>query len=217
MKKVILTGLVSVALSATLAEAKFFVGLQGTFNMLGASGNIPNYPFAAITEKVGWGSSGFYDQNLHGWGVGLNLGTEHLFSEYFGFRWFVGVNYNRWLNTSGLSLLANGLYTTNDINVEIGADALINFINTGSFQFGVFVGLAARFTFPFLTNVQENLSWETVSFYPILGRAGLTFGLGERSRIDLGVNIPIASFNTFTNSVVHYAPLEFTLGYKILF
>ena len=214
MKKIILTGLVSVALSATLAEAKFFVGLQGQYNMTGVSNNTPHTPGAASTGNIAWGSAGFYAQNEHGWGVGINLGTEYDLSDMFGLRWFVGINYNRWV---GRSALSSAFYVMNDVNIELGGDALIHFINADSFRFGMFVGLAARFTLPFFTNVLPGTSWSTHSFYPILGRVGFTFGLGERSRIDVGLNIPIATFNTRIGNVLYYAPLEFTLGYKILF
>ena len=144
MKKVILTSLVSVALSATLAEAKFFVGVQGGYDMSRAV-DIAGGSNPFITSAV-IGSRGFEGWDYQSWKVGIDLGNEWLFNNYFGLRWFFGVNYGQFIRyaDTNYSDLSN-FSASHLINAELGLDALVNVVNTGSFSLGFFFGIAGQY------------------------------------------------------------------------
>ncbi len=206
MKKVIFTGLVSVALSATLAEAKFFLGLEGEYSISST------YDTRQVGNgNISWGNRGFDGGPQYpfyqSWNAGINLGTEHLFNDYIGLRWLFGINYGQFVkNFDGL----------HNINFQLGIDGIFNFVNTGSFSFGLFAGLGARLDFIF-NPVNSDLV-NGVYNTALLGRLGLTFGLGEHSRIDLGVGVPFMTINLKGPAEsFYYSPLRFNVGYKFLF
>ena len=224
MKKVILTGLVSVALSATLAEAKFFVGVQGGYDMSRAV-DIAGGSNPFITSAV-IGTRGFEGVDYQSWKVGINLGNEWLFNNYFGLRWFFGVNYGQFIKYADINYSDLNISASHLANMEFGLDALVNVVNTGGFSLGFFFGIAGQY------NVwldEANVLTELVAmstgneatggnlrmYMTLLGRAGITIGLGEHSRIDLGASMPIISGGVINNAL--YNPIQFTAGYKFLF
>ena len=204
MKKVIITGLVSVALSATLAEAKFFVGVEGEYGM----SSIYTTPFAS-QGTVSWGNRGFdggpWYPYYQEWGVGINIGTEHFFNNYVGFRWLFGIGY-------GQIFYPSWFIDYQQIALQLGVDGLFNIINTGSFSLGLFAGLGFRTDF-----IAENFFVRLGSIHGnLLGRVGFTLGFGEHNRIDIGVGIPFMTVAISNNAFMH-APIRFNIGYKFLF
>ena len=209
MKKVIVTGLVSVALSATLAEAKFFLGLEGEYSISSA------YTFARPQGDITWGNRGFdggpgypfYQE----WTAGINLGTEHLFNEYIGLRWLFGINYGQFVKPSEDS---------QQLAFQLGIDGLFNFVNTGSFSFGLFAGLGLRMNMfgpdLFATSLGPGTVVNNV-VANLLGRIGFTLGFGEHNRIDIGVGIPFMSISGTEDGTLMHAPIRFNVGYKFLF
>ena len=209
MKKVIVTGLVSVALSATLAEAKFFLGLEGEYSISSA------YTFTRPQGDITWGNRGFdggpgypfYQE----WTAGINLGTEHLFNEYIGLRWLFGINYGQFVKPSSDS---------QQLDLQLGIDGLFNFVNTGSFSFGLFAGLGLRLNIfgpdLFATSRGPDVVGNN-GVANLLGRIGFTLGFGEHNRIDIGVGIPFMSISGSEDGTLMHAPIRFNVGYKFLF
>ena len=209
MKKVIVTGLVSVALSATLAEAKFFLGLEGEYSISSA------YTFSRPQGDITWGNRGFdggpgypfYQE----WTAGLNLGTEHLFNEYIGLRWLFGINYGQFVKPSE---------DWQQLAFQLGIDGLFNFVNTGSFSFGLFTGLGLRLNI-FGPDLHATSRGPNVvpnnAVANLLGRIGFTLGFGEHNRIDIGVGIPFMSISGAEDGTLMHAPIRFNVGYKFLF
>ena len=130
MKKILALGVISFSLSTALAEAKFFLGVD-------AGVSITNGFYFTDNGAV-WGSGAFHgqSQNVQDWLVGVNLGTEHLFvDDLVGFRWFLGVNYGKLYKPSALN-------NYDIFEVQLGTDALVNFLALDGISFSAFAGIA---------------------------------------------------------------------------
>lgn len=204
MKKSIALGLVSLSLCATLAQAKFFVGVDGG---IAATDKIETVASPTDTSLTKFGSGGFSGFSTQQWLVGVNFGTEHHLSNHFGIRWFGAVNY-------GSSYKSTLAFDT--LGIQLGADALVNFVHSSTFSMGVFVGLAGDYTTLSSTGYSF-FSKAGINNLGLLGRVGLTFGLGQHSRVDVTAGIPIVTTSILSDTPSVYNPLTFTLGYKFVF
>lgn len=186
MKKII--ALVFIFLSLT--QAKMFVGVDGGYSLYGRS------PSGDILKSSVWNN-----QKPRGWYAGLNIGSEFLANDYFGFRVILDGGYSNGLNVSQVKIISGSLNT----------DMLVNFVATGSFSLGIFVGAGAGYDYVVLGNHAK------FSSVPIFGRAGITMGLGENSRIDITARPPIISYKL--NKYAKFASSSFLLqaGYKYIF
>lgn len=212
MKKLLAVSLVSVSLCATLAQAKFFIGVEGGYDTgFPGFGDIKNKRWHFGTNAF----DGYSSIRYHGWTAGINLGTEHNLGDSFALRWLFGANYGEYF--AGFTLLGNGFQS---FTFDLAIDGIYNFIKTNSTSFGVFVGLGTRLdqfgiylfeATDFAT--QEHNTGTSLAF---LGRVGLTFGLGEHHRFDATAAIPFTSMTMRDYGPV-YNSLRVTLGYKYLF
>ena len=102
MKKIFL-GLVLLFGIANIAQARFFLGVDGSFNK------------EKITMHVGEKETKI---NPNGMSFDVNLGTEHYFgeSEYVGLRWLLSGGYGKLFNTVSYS----------NFNVSFGMDLLVD-------------------------------------------------------------------------------------------
>ncbi|RDU65902.1 hypothetical protein CQA53_05520 [Helicobacter didelphidarum] len=142
------------------------------------------------------GSSAFSAIQDHNFYAGLDVGTEHIYN-YVGFRWFVGVGYTSAFETA---------------EINLGVDFLLNFLKSDRFSMGFYVGVGSSF--------QALINPALKGEIPILGRTGLSFGLGEHNRIDIGVQIPIItwSIEAFDKPFgIMYSPIRTQIGYKYIF
>ena len=178
--------LISMAMLITLSNAEMFVGVDGGYDVHGVA------------------SSGYVDSSVYNghygsrmWTLSLNFGGEGLVNNYFGFRAFLEAGYAHAIH-GGLKFA----------NLGVNADSIINFVNSGSFSFGMLLGLGA--------NYEVNVSDGSGSF-PLYGRTGFTFGIGPNSRIDLTLKLPIVGWYLNGNPKNTNASLKFQLGYKVLF
>ncbi|RDU65130.1 hypothetical protein [Helicobacter sp. MIT 14-3879] len=192
MKKILILAIACL----TISQAKMFVGADGGYIMYGSASN-------------GSTNSSIYDsKNKHrfdsdGWSVSLNFGAEGFVNNYFGARAFLEAFYSRGLNNS-----------INIIDITGNADIIINFVNTGGFAFGAFGGLGVGYEYLFTNKFTTG-----DGIAPFFGRVGLTFGLGNNSRIDATLKLPIMGWyihGSDSNKFVQ-SPLSFQLGYKYLF
>ncbi len=209
MKKLFVAGLVSLALSASLAQAKFFIGVDA------------GYDYSKVTPKfiannmgdILWGSSVFYSPtfiDFHSWVAGINLGTSHDITDNFGLRWVLGGNYAQAIEPKN---------TLQSIDIYLGIDTLLTFVNTGSMKFGAIMGLEANFyLYDYVDNMfgsrDSHLATANVSA-GASARLGLGLGLGEHNSFEFLLRIPVAESNL--DGGAFYSPLRFTLGYKVLF
>lgn len=143
------------------------------------------------------GSTAFENTRDSNFYAGLNIGTQHFFGDYFGLRWFIGAGYI-------------GSFKTAELN--LGVDAILNFFNNNNFSFGIFAGVGSGF--------QLLVRPVSKGEIPIIGRVGLSFGIGEHNRIDITTQIPIItwSIEAFDKAFGEiYAPVRISLGYKFIF
>ena len=206
MKKVLAIGLVSLA----LAQAKVFIGVQGSYDWGASIGRTNTFNTPIWSGNV-----------TDGWGVGANLGLEQDFG-YFGLREFLSFDYS-----SSFLDKATGFYGFDVFDVDLNLDALINFVKGDVFSMGIFLGAGVGYQYMSLLN-DTNSGKVKFSFgnLPIFARTGLTFGIGSHSRIDLGVKIPLIAFglhkgqnggNAAGDEQYYYPPLKIQLSYKFLF
>lgn len=192
MKKLLALGL----LSFSLAQAKVFVGVDGGYVMAGSS-------VSGKADSTVW--DGTYDD---AWSVSANVGYETFFSNNFGMRAFLAVGYGTYLDS---------LTSNQAINIDGNLDLILNFVNTGSFGFGVFAGVGAGYQYN--SFLDDKLSFHSI---PLFGRAGVTFGFGEKVRLDLTARLPIIAWDA-KDSVgsgilpTIYSPVTMQAGVKFLF
>lgn len=164
MKAKLLSLAAASLICGSVAEAKFYLGIEGGYTAgagilnpvsLGksnevkfVSSSISSISNAFKTDKKTVGTGGLLEaEPYQGYSVGINFGSEHLFlRDYLGLRWGVGVGYTS----------VSGKYTSIDrANGDIGAkleakysfldtnlsfDLLVNFYSSHSFGIGVFGG-----------------------------------------------------------------------------
>ena len=202
MKKVLALGLVSLA----LVQAKVFLGVQGGYDL-----------------GVGLTKTGTLDAPIWkgattgGWSAGANLGLEHG-EGFFGVRYFLSFDYSAPLSNSDV------YKNLNVFDVDLNLDLLLNFVHGGSFGFGMFLGTGVGYQYAFFKSGTNNAQ-SSFGAAPIFGRAGLTFALGEHSRFDVGVKIPIIAFGIHRNKnhvanlsdPNYYSPLKIQASYRFLF
>ncbi|RDU69173.1 outer membrane beta-barrel protein [Helicobacter aurati] len=201
MKKILALSVISLSLSASLAEARFLLGVEGGYNR--GITTLDN-GFADQSYK------NFINDSIHGWNAGINIGGQWFFGERIGMRTFLGFIY-------GQSYLNGHSFHTGDININF--DLMADIIKGGSSSFGVFVGAGGGYSV-----AAQSLSFSVLSAgasFPIYARAGFSLGLGESSRIDLTAYLPLLTYSivdTNNSDVVGaYNPLRFTLSYKFMF
>ena len=210
MKKVLAIGLVSLA----LAQAKVFIGVQAS------------YDWGASIGKTNTFNTPIWSGNVtDGWGVGANFGLEQDFG-YFGLREFLSFDYS-----SSFLDKATGFYGFDVFDLDLNLDALINFVKGDMFSMGMFLGAGVGYQYMSFFNNTGNNNKVKFSFgnLPLFARAGLTFGIGSHSRIDLGLKIPLIAFGLHKGSnggaaaggngdeQYYYPPLKIQLSYKFLF
>lgn len=176
--------------SVVLAHSSPFVGIDGGVD-IGYFKTMPHNSHLL-------GSTAFDQTKDSNFYAGLNVGTQHFFlSNYFGLRWFVGSGYI-------------GAFNTAEIN--LGADAMLNFLNRNGLCVGIFAGMGSGFQFL--------VKPETKGEIPIIGRVGLSFGIGKHNRIDIAAQVPIITWSIEAFNKPYgeiYAPTRISLGYKFIF
>lgn len=139
MKKNLLLALMVLSTFASLADARFFLGIDGGYSMDKVDVKIEDETVMGVVTKPGSFTKDAYEGN--GYLFNINLGTEHHFDKnnYVGFRWFLGLGYGRTtlINQSDKSIQ----YPSNIIEANLGADLLLDVIKFGNNSLGIFGGV----------------------------------------------------------------------------
>lgn len=217
MKKKLLTLLfVSVGL-LSVAQARFYLGVEGAYTRQG-------YPVLQEKGKgiefrtVGAGNlKDLVKDGSGGYSIGLVLGSETFWGKYFGMRWGVGVGYaNTKLEEKNGGVVQKTLIES--LSSDVSLDAMINFISMSNFSFGVFGGVGAEYQY--VLNNSEKPKKHALDF---IGRVGVSTLLYEHHRVDLFAKLPFMSLSSkFTpgdkNTFLYkMSKVSFGASYKIVF
>lgn len=216
MKKKLFALLLASASLFSVAQARFYIGVDGAYTSQG---------LPAIQEK-GKGiefhtisPSGLKDlikNGSGGYSVGVVLGSESFWGKYFGMRWGIGAGYA----SVKIKEKNNGETTKTPIDTltsELSVDMMVNFVNTGSFSFGVFGGVGAEYQYVLNNGDPKKHALDFV------GRTGLSTLLGGHHRMEVFAKLPFASMSSKFSSgdsnafLYKMSKVSFGASYKFVF
>lgn len=216
MKKKILSVVLASCALASMAQARFYIGIEGGYSTQSAYDSKTSGKNTFGVTYAGTGVIGnALNSGYSGYSVGGVLGTEDFFGKYFGTRWGLGAGY------TSVSKTENGsTHTFNSVDAGLSVDLLLNFYNNGSFSFGIFGGASADYHYV-LSGRWSGLNEHLMDFS---GRVGVTTMMAKHHRIEFMAKLPIASMNV-TNSSSNYvlggalapARTTFSASYKFVF
>lgn len=216
MKKLFALLLVSLGL-ASVAQARFYLGVEGAYTLQGFSSIQSTGKGIEFHTMSPSGLNDLIKYGTGGYSVGLVLGSESFWGNYFGMRWGLGAGYAAAKfkrNDGGKTQKA----TLETLYSEISLDMMANFVNTGNFSFGVFGGVGAEYQY--VLNYAQDPKKHGLDF---VGRAGVSTLLGGHHRMDLFAKLPFVSLSTkFTigdkNTFLYgMSKVSFGASYKFVF
>ncbi|TLD84732.1 outer membrane beta-barrel protein [Helicobacter trogontum] len=169
MSTLLTLGLSNNALAADSSGEKSgaFVGVHGGVSLFGIGVYVDN----KALDDQGYQMVRIDKANIATFNVGLNVGYQYFFIPIVGIRGYLGYDFN------GNRLFFSETPTDQELhtsfqNITFNVDALINFLNTGNFTLGAYVGFGLG--------------------YGITGLTGSKSGIDEfKSQQYNGFNIPI--------------------------
>ena len=216
MKKKLFALLLASASLLSVAQARFYIGIDGAYSLQGLptiQEKGKGIEFHTISPS---GLKNLIKDGTGGYSVGVVLGSESFWGKYFGMRWGIGAGY-----ASVKIEEKNGGKTTktpiDTLTSELSVDMMINFVNTGSFSFGVFGGAGAEYQYV-LNN--GNPSKHALDF---VGRAGVSTLLGNHHRVEVFAKLPFASMSSKFSSgdknafLYGMSKASFGASYKFVF
>lgn len=169
----------------SVAQARFYLGVEGGFASQGLSSVQTKGKGLGVYSISTGGLGDLIMDGAKGYSVSIVFGTENFFTKYFGLRWGLGVGYS-----STEKDLMDGIdkreFELNAITSDLSFDLMLNFVNTGSFSFGIFGGVGVEYQY--FTNASKP-RWHALGFD---GRAGLSTLLGGHHRLEVFVKLPFA-------------------------
>lgn len=217
MKKSMLSLAVASLVCAGVAEAKFYIGIEGGY--IGAAYDSKDHDLKVNSSYfVIPGSSTlentFKDKTYYftngeseevepwkGFNIGLTFGSEHFFaSNYLGFRWGASVGFSEIMqDVTQRKTLGSQSYTDTlgTIDTGLSLDLMINLVNSGNFSFGIFGGVEGDYHYLVVDDtetggsVKSNLSNANRHSMDFAGRVGLSTLLGKHHRFDITAKLPI--------------------------
>ena len=223
MKKIILRILFLLAGLTAMAQARFFIGLDGQYDNLVSyqpddlkvsttSFNI--IPTTSIILSLG---------DTNGGSGGVNFGVESDFSRYFVLRTTLAGGYGA-QTSQGLFSKINSSF----LYLNLSADVLLNFFNTGSSSFGIYGGVSAGYLYSMMKITPILLLSDGNSFrinnhnIAFFGRIGFSAMFADHHRIEVGASIPFANIyavgSELTQPIINgYSNLSLGASYKYIF
>ncbi|MDO7253329.1 outer membrane beta-barrel protein [Helicobacter cappadocius] len=212
-KNLLLTLLLTLSMLTSLANARFFLGIDGGYSMDKVDVKTEDKTTYTGTNTIV--TPGSFTKNAYlgnGYLFDINLGTEHHFDKnnYVGFRWFLAGGYGR----TTLINQSNNLikYPSSIIEANLGLDLLLDVIKFGNNSVGLFGGIEATGLNVFSMQ-KDTVIFDTPEIQA-RARIGLSLFLADHHRIEFITKIPVYTLNGDENI---YKPLQFMLGYKYVF
>lgn len=221
MKKTLVGLATASLLCAGVAQARFFVGVEGGYTAQHSyqtgleSTSTLNFALpktSIIYDALKDGSKGY--------SVGMSIGTEDV-GGIFGTRWYLGAGY-----TSVSKDDQQGVkWSRNYIDASAGFDMILNFYNSGTTSFGIFGGVSADYHYWLNSSDYKEEFFATFSKHILdfSGKAGVSTLLGGHHRMELYAKLPIASLNVSDSKEIvlggNYSPASVSFGasYKFVF
>lgn len=167
---------------ASVASAKFYVGFEGGY--LGQTGF--GYQVGGKSLEFSTVSTGSLDDIISSAGQGFAiaglLGQEKFFG-IVGLRWGLGLGYASVDFDDGVN------WNMDTFTSELSFDMILNFVNKGSFSFGIFGGIGAQYSLllnssPYGLDDTHSLGFD--------GRVGVTTLLARHHRMEVYAKLPFA-------------------------
>lgn len=247
MKKQLLSLAVASLVCASVAEARFYIGVEGGYT--GGAYDAKDHKTQTNSSYLlvpGGGTFGnsFKDKTYtitdgtrevepwKGYNIALTLGSEYFFaSNYLGVRWGASVGYTQVMQdyTDRTNLMASSYTDTlGFLDTGLSFDLIANIISGSSFTFGVFGGVETDYHY--LVEAEREHMGKTSSRLSDIGRHSLDFSgrlgvsslIGNHHRIDLTAKLPIAYVAAGCNNKVKIngdmpVRTSFNVGYKYVF
>lgn len=219
MKKKILSLVVSSLVCTGLAEAKFYIGIEGGYT--GGAKDTAKHKAQLNSSYFFTPGSGtladMFKNNTYtsngeiaeiepwkGFNVAINLGSEHFFiNNYLGVRWGASVGFTEIMQNSKETDTSGSVSYTDSlgyIDTGLSLDLMINFVSHSNFSFGIFGGVEGDYHYLLIANQKNSLTNKTESFLSDItsrhsidfsGRVGLSTLIEKHHRIDLTAKLPI--------------------------
>ena len=221
MKKTLLSLTVASLVCASMAEARFFVGVEGGYTAqksydTGLDSRASTFLFSMPSTSI---ISDALEKGSKGYSISGVIGTEDVGS-IFGTRWYLAGGY-----TSVSKDYAGKSWSREYIDASVGFDLILNFFNNGSSSFGIFGGVSADYHYWLnSSDYKEDVVIDySKHIFDFSGKAGITTLLAKHNRLEVFAKLPIASMS-ITNSKEavlggNHSPANVTFGasYKFIF
>lgn len=220
MKKTLVGLATASLLCAGVAEARFFMGVEGGYTtqhfyrtaLNGASTFNFTLPSPSVIGKA-------INEGAKGYSFSAMIGSEDI-GNIFGTRWYLGGGY-----TSVSKEILGKKVTRDFVDASLGFDMILNFYNSGTTSFGVFGGVSMDYHY------WLNASDHGVDKTPLMsehifdfaGKAGITTLLANHHRMEIYAKLPIGSLNVSNSKETvlggFFAPANVSFGasYKFVF
>lgn len=246
MKKSMLSLAVASLVCAGVAEAKFYIGVEGGYT--GAAFDSKDHdlkvnssyfvtPGSSTLENTFKDKTYYYNgeskevEPWMGYNIALTLGSEHFFaSNYLGFRWGASVGFTEIMQETTQRTATSSTPYTNTlgtIDAGLSLDLMINLVNSGNFSFGVFGGVEGDYHYLVIADTEVNgsvkssLSGANRHSMDFAGRVGLSTLLGKHHRFDITAKLPIGYVVAGEDNKVKLTGMpvrtSFSFGYKYVF
>lgn len=219
----------AILLSATLAQARFYIGIEGGYSA--EKTYVGNDTFSVSKTHV---IPDAFRDGAKGYSLGINLGSENFYTPYFGTRFGFGAGYTSVDQKADGSGLENQKLSYVDTGIYF--DLMTNLYSSSNFSFGIFGGVDARYHYR-LNGIQiQKEEGEIDSLFGDLfgdtfsdivngrhlvdfgGRVGVSMLIASHHRIDLLARLPIASLKTgFIGGSALPAKTNLSVGYSFIF
>ena len=217
MNKRLLSLAVASLVCAGVAEAKFYIGIEGGYTgaaydskdhdlkvnssyFVTPGSNTLENTFKDITYSDG--TNTYKADPWMGFNVAVTAGTEHFFaSNYLGVRWGASAGFTEIMRDRKKTSNIQNTFTDTlgTIDAGLSFDLIINLINRGGFSFGVFGGVEGDYHYLVISDVEDSAKSTTTSYLnganrhslDVAGRVGLSTLIGRHHRFDLTAKLPI--------------------------
>lgn len=219
----------AILLSATLAQARFYIGIEGGYSVEKSyeGNNAFNISKTYVIRDA-------FKEGARGYSLGINLGSENFYTPYFGTRFGFGVGYTSVdQKADGSGLVDQKL---SYIDTGIYFDLMTNLYSSSNFSFGIFGGVDMRYHYRlnkiqiqkeegeidyFFDDLFEDAFSDLVNGRHLVdfgGRVGISMLIASHHRIDLLARLPIASLKAgFIGGSTLPAKTSLSAGYSFVF